>query len=57
MKRLYVRPAFRGCARADGRSIGRALAEDIVADGAEAGYQRLRLDTIARQNGCRGEPL
>jgi putative acetyltransferase len=46
MKRLYVRPAFRGQRTADGRSIGRALAEDIVAIGRERGYLRLRLDTI-----------
>ena len=46
MKRLYVKPAFRGRRTADGRSIGRALAEDIVAIGRERGYQRLRLDTI-----------
>jgi putative acetyltransferase len=46
MKRLYVKPAFRGRRTADGRSIGRALAEDIVAIGRERGYRRLRLDTI-----------
>ena len=46
MKRLYVTPAFRGRRTADGRSIGRALAEDIVAAGRERGYRRLRLDTI-----------
>jgi ribosomal protein S18 acetylase RimI-like enzyme len=46
MKRLYVTPQFRGRRTADGRSIGRALAEDIVAIGRERGYQRLRLDTI-----------
>lgn len=46
MKRLYVKPAFRGRRTADGRSIGRALAEDIVAVGRERGYLRLRLDTI-----------
>jgi ribosomal protein S18 acetylase RimI-like enzyme len=46
MKRLYVKPAFRGRRTADGRSIGRALAEDIVAIGRERGYKRLRLDTI-----------
>lgn len=47
MKRLYVKPPFRGQRTADGRSIGRALAEDIVAIGRERGYQRLRLDTIS----------
>jgi putative acetyltransferase len=46
MKRLYVKPAYRGRRTANGRSIGRALAEDIVAIGRERGYQRLRLDTI-----------
>lgn len=46
MKRLYVKPAFRGRRTADGRSIGRALAEDIVTIGRERGYRRLRLDTI-----------
>ena len=46
MKRLYVKPQFRGRRTADDRSIGRALAEDIVAVGRERGYQRLRLDTI-----------
>jgi ribosomal protein S18 acetylase RimI-like enzyme len=46
MKRLYVKPQFRGLRTSDGRSIGRALAEDIVAVGRERGYQRLRLDTI-----------
>jgi ribosomal protein S18 acetylase RimI-like enzyme len=46
MKRLYVKPEFRGLRTADGRSIGRALAEDIVAIGRDRGYQRLRLDTI-----------
>jgi len=46
MKRLYVRPEFRGRRTVDGRSIGRALAEGIVAIGRERGYQRLRLDTI-----------
>lgn len=47
MKRLYVKPQFRGRRTVDGRSIGRALAEDIVAVGRERGYQRLRLDTIS----------
>lgn len=47
MKRLYVKPNFRGRRTTDGRSIGRALAEDIVAIGRERGYQRLRLDTIS----------
>jgi ribosomal protein S18 acetylase RimI-like enzyme len=47
MKRLYVRPAYRGLRTGDGLSIGRALAFGIAAEARTLGYRRLRLDTIA----------
>jgi ribosomal protein S18 acetylase RimI-like enzyme len=47
MKRLYVRPAYRGLRNEEGLSIGRALAFGVVAEARALGYRRLRLDTIA----------
>ena len=47
MKRLYVRPVYRGLRTGEGLSIGRALAWAVVAQARAMGYQRLRLDTIA----------
>jgi GNAT superfamily N-acetyltransferase len=52
MKRLYVRPAYRGQRTAEGVSIGRALAEGVVDAARRRGYRRVRLDTIASKMGA-----
>lgn len=48
LKRMYVRPRYRGC------GIAGCLADEVISRALQAGYSSIRLDTLAVMTAARG---